>query len=190
MLLVDSILYEISAVTDNTALELDVLFMGTTQTDISYAIIRNIITNSNLAYRMTSLVSKWKLREDEILAWQSGTIDGGFYNDGRYPLTDPTGLSNYVYCPARIAEFAGGGAYNWAQYTPNVLVPEGNLTDEYSAYHWSEKSREYSEQSAAIADASAEIITVSDNIIDDEALFEYNIKDFEVIKELPEEIIK
>jgi hypothetical protein len=32
-------------------------------------------------------------------------------------------------------------AYNWAQYAENSLVPDGNLVDEYSAYHWAQKAQ-------------------------------------------------
>jgi len=31
-------------------------------------------------------------------------------------------------------------ASHWAQYAEDSLVPEGNLVDEYSAYHWSKKA--------------------------------------------------
>ena len=46
-------------------------------------------------------------------------------------------------------------AYNWAQYTEDSLVPEGNLVDEYSAYHYAQKAGDSADAASSSA-ASAE----------------------------------
>lgn len=45
-------------------------------------------------------------------------------------------------------------AYDWAQYPHNQLVPEGNGSDEYSAYHYSVESEQHMD-AAALSESTA-----------------------------------
>lgn len=141
MLFVNDKLYEILTVDSATQITLASNFLDTTATGISYAIIRNVVTNSNLGHRMTKVVDQWKTREDEITAWQGGTKTGGPNSDGKYPLTDPDGVTHLVYSPAAIADFAGGGARDWAVTAEDVEVDPTNYPGEYSSLHYSQKSK-------------------------------------------------
>jgi len=46
-------------------------------------------------------------------------------------------------------------AYHWAQHPVGTLVPEGNMSSEYSAYHWAITAEGYSDASALSALDSA-----------------------------------
>lgn len=50
-------------------------------------------------------------------------------------------------------------AYNWAQYPEDSLVPEGNMVDEYSAYHWAQKAAD----SASGTSAALSVFGVTGN---------------------------
>jgi hypothetical protein len=49
--------------------------------------------------------------------------------------TAATNIAAIIAAPAAATE-----AFNWANYPEDSLVPEGNMTTEYSAYHWSKKA--------------------------------------------------
>jgi len=107
--------YEISAVTDDTHINVKTLagvagYAGSTLSNQNYAIIRNFTStlSSQLAAQLTTLVDNWQTREDQFRAWQAGTANGGPNNDGAYPLTDAVGVTNNVYCPAKLEAVAGG----------------------------------------------------------------------------------
>lgn len=68
------------------------------------------ITNTDIANKISNLVDKWQLREDEFINWLSGTATGGANSDGKYPLTDVLGVTRQIDCPDKITSFAGTGA--------------------------------------------------------------------------------
>lgn len=76
-----------------------------TNTGGSYAIMRNWsnTTNATLAAKLAALLSSWQNREDEMIAWLTGTATGGPSSNGAYPLTDALGATVIVKCPARFA---------------------------------------------------------------------------------------
>ena len=99
-------LYEIDSITSNTELELTLAYSGSNISGETYEAIRNSVTNSELAARISNVILHWRNREAEIETWQGGVVGGGPANDGKYPLTDPDGSVVNVYCPAAIAAFA------------------------------------------------------------------------------------
>ncbi len=158
ILLVDNILYEIEVVVSNTQLTLVSNYLGGSGSGKEYNIIFNTVTNSNLAARITGVVDKWLLREDEITAWQGGEINGGVGNDGMYPLTDPDEVVHMVLCPAAVTALAGGGAQQWATNPEDDLVDAqfgGNEVDDYSALHHAAKSATSAGQSSTSAGQSS-----------------------------------
>jgi hypothetical protein len=68
------------------------------------------ITNVDIANKISNLVDKWQLREDQMINWLSGTATGGTNSDGKYPLTDVLGVTTLVECPAVLANLSGAGA--------------------------------------------------------------------------------
>jgi hypothetical protein len=68
------------------------------------------ITNVDIANKISNLVDKWQLREDQMINWLSGTATGGANSDGKYPLTDVLGVTTLVECPAVLANLSGAGA--------------------------------------------------------------------------------
>lgn len=67
-------------------------------------------TNAQLAAQITALLAKWNAREAEFRDWLAGVPDGGPNNDGRYPLTNASGESFLVDCPAKMADDVDGPA--------------------------------------------------------------------------------
>jgi len=67
-------------------------------------------TNAQLAAQITTLLAKWNAREAEFRDWLAGAPDGGPNNDGRYPLTNASGESFLVDCPAKLADEVDGPA--------------------------------------------------------------------------------
>lgn len=95
--------WEIDSIDSDTTITLADTYTGVTKTNDTYAIVRAGAANGTLISRITEVVTKWRNRENEIVAWQGGTIDGGPNLDGRYPLTNPDGVENLVDCPAKIS---------------------------------------------------------------------------------------
>jgi len=101
--------YQIQTVGDgttagnNTILTVDrAIPAGTAQ---AYSILQNSQinpVNSGIAYKVSAMVQSWQGREDELRAWLAGTAGGGVNSDGMYPMTDATGVTYQVKCPAQM----------------------------------------------------------------------------------------
>lgn len=61
-------------------------------------------TNGQLAQKIVDLISYWSGFNDQYHQWLTGTVNGGPNSDGRYPLTDWTGYTVNVQCPAQLEE--------------------------------------------------------------------------------------
>lgn len=63
--------YEVENITSDTALVLNITYAETTAAGVVYGIVSNLATTTNaaLASRVSSLVSGWQTREDEMIAW-------------------------------------------------------------------------------------------------------------------------
>ena len=104
------------------------------------------LSNAQLAKRISELIDRWNLREDEMLDWLSGTVDGGPSGDGKYPITDgqdethhvlsPEALVDTVDGPAGEAKDARDKAQEWASNPEDQEVESGL----YSALHYLEKT--------------------------------------------------
>lgn len=67
------------------------------------------ISNADLAQQIVDLVTKWNVREDQMVAWLGGTPTGGPGNDGLYPLTNELGVTYMVACPAKMVSVTQKG---------------------------------------------------------------------------------
>lgn len=72
---------------------------------------------------------------------------------------------------ATSAALSATEAYNWAQYAEDTLVPEGNLVDEYSAYHYAKKAEgtealisPYYDDISTVATDIASVVSVATDI--------------------------
>lgn len=64
-------------------------------------------TNTQLAAAIQAVIANVDAREDQLLAWQSGSPTGGPFGDGRYEIVNLLGESSYFKSPARL-EFEVG----------------------------------------------------------------------------------
>ena len=104
------------------------------------------LSNSQLADKISELVDRWNLREDEMIDWLNGTVDGGPNNDGTYPITDGQGTTTYVYAPAALEDTVDGPAgeakdardkaQQWANAEEDLEVESGL----FSALHHAAKA--------------------------------------------------
>lgn len=60
------------------------------------------ITNAQLAAQIQALIQSWQTRENQMIAWLSGSAGGGDYSNGTYPLSDAFGNVKYVESPAQM----------------------------------------------------------------------------------------
>lgn len=67
-------------------------------------------TNAQLTQQINNLLTSWNEREAQFRAWLAGTPTGGPNGDGRYPLSDASGVTQLVDCPAKLADTVGGPA--------------------------------------------------------------------------------
>jgi hypothetical protein len=67
-------------------------------------------TNAQIASQITSLLTQWNAREAEFRDWLAGAATGGPNGDGRFPLTNASGVSALVDSPAKLADTIGGPA--------------------------------------------------------------------------------
>ena len=67
-------------------------------------------TNAQLAAQIATLLQTWNAREAEFRDWMAGVPDGGPNGDGKYPLTDASGRTVLVDCPAKLADTVDGPA--------------------------------------------------------------------------------
>lgn len=113
----DGLLYEILSVDSSTQLQIKPISSAQTgyqgATDISgtakYAIAPLVgsTTTASLAQRVSTLLTQWQDRQDELSDWQGGSATGGTNGDGRYPLTDSLGNTELVMSPAKTLEVVG-----------------------------------------------------------------------------------
>lgn len=67
-------------------------------------------TNAQVVQLFTDVLTRWNEREAEFRDWQAGTSEGGPNADGRYPLTNGSGETFLVACPAKLADTVSGPA--------------------------------------------------------------------------------
>jgi hypothetical protein len=67
-------------------------------------------TNAQLTQQINNLLAAWNQREAQFRDWLAGTPTGGPNGDGRYPLSDASGVTQLVDCPAKLADTVGGPA--------------------------------------------------------------------------------
>src|ERR1041384_2529270 len=96
------------------------------------------ISNSELAAQIQQYWIDLDADRDQFKNWLGGTVTGGENGDGTYPLTDYTGNTVYVRCPARIVydanritlapNLTGPGPHTMGsdQYNKKVLIQAGS----------------------------------------------------------------
>jgi hypothetical protein len=62
-----------------------------------------------LADSVQALVGRRDLTQQQFANWLGGAVNGGPNSDGNYPLTDSTGFTRMVPCPARQVQGLGNG---------------------------------------------------------------------------------
>ena len=67
-------------------------------------------TIAQLTQQVSDLLIAWNEREAQFRDWLGGTATGGPNRDGRYPLTDASGRTKLVDCPAKLADTVAGPA--------------------------------------------------------------------------------
>jgi hypothetical protein len=67
-------------------------------------------TNAQLSQQITELLAAWNQREAQFRAWLAGTPTGGPNGDGKYPLSNASGNTQLVDCPAKLSDTVGGPA--------------------------------------------------------------------------------
>jgi len=67
-------------------------------------------TNAQLSQQINTLLASWNSREAQFRAWLAGTSNGGPNGDGKYPLSDASGSTQLVDCPAKLSDTVGGPA--------------------------------------------------------------------------------
>ncbi len=67
-------------------------------------------TNAQVVQLFTDVLARWNEREAEFRNWQAGTPEGGPNADGLYPLTNGSGETFLVACPAKLASTVSGPA--------------------------------------------------------------------------------
>ena len=78
-----------------------------------YGILQNSQVNpvnSDIAYKVSTMVQSWQGREDELTSWLGGVAGGGVNSDGKYPMTDAIGVTYQVKCPAQMQSDADAAA--------------------------------------------------------------------------------
>ena len=173
------VLYEIRSIQSDTQITLVDAYIGSTQSNASYSIIRNFTytLNADIANSISNLVSRWRVRDSELTDWSSGTADGGPSGNGEFPLTGPYGAVEMVASPSKISYLASGSeaaknhAEEWASKAEDFLVSIGAGADganDYSALHWAKKAEAFSltvaTLEARVSPYYAKIQIVSDNI--------------------------
>lgn len=120
--------------------------------------------------KLNDLLSRWDQRETQLERWFNGKPTGGPQKDGRYPITDSSGDTSLVSCPAAVAdvvqgpaakaEKAASTAASIKQEAEVVFNEVKTLRDEI------ESVKEQTKQSSRIAeDAQAECANNEDNVI-------------------------
>jgi hypothetical protein len=122
--------YEVLSITDDTHLTLNNPYLGTTATGVVYLII-NIqprLASAQLNVKLATLLNSWQVRENEFANWQGGSATGGPGSDGYFPLTNASGVTTLVACPAKLQQIAGTNGHvsvTWAS-TINLNLNTGS----------------------------------------------------------------
>jgi len=66
------------------------------------------ISNTVLAQQINDLLLFFSTREEELVNWMNGEVDGGVASDGKYPLTNLDGTTIDVTCPAQLEDDVTG----------------------------------------------------------------------------------
>ena len=81
------------------------------------------ISNAVIAQEVLDLINERKATNDELQAWIGGTVGGGDFLDGKYPLTDPVTLvERYTTCPAQLEDDVSGLTSSASSYAAAALV--------------------------------------------------------------------
>lgn len=105
-------------------------------------------TNTELTEQLRDLVDKWQGRENELIDWLTGRVDGGPNGDGKYPLTTRNGDTRYVMCPEAVADMVSGPAADSLEY---ALQASSEASD---ASISAKDAREYLEQAKDAQEAA------------------------------------
>ncbi len=118
------------------------------------------ITNTDIAVKISDLVDKWQLREDEMINWLAGTATGGPASNGQYPLTDVLGVVTMVSCPAKFSADIGNTLTGSTASATAAAVSAANAALSATA---ASTSATASSGSAAAASGSATTATTAKN---------------------------
>ncbi len=118
------------------------------------------ITNTDIAVKISDLVDKWQLREDEMINWLAGTATGGPASNGQYPLTDVLGVVTMVSCPAKFSADIGNTLTGSTASATAAAVSAANAALSATA---ASTSATASSGSAASASGSATTATTAKN---------------------------
>jgi hypothetical protein len=101
--------YEVASVVDDTHLALNDAYTGLNVAGGAYAIVQNFTNtpSADLAAQVADLLQRQRNREDQMVAWLSGSATGGPNSDGHYPVTTLAGETMLIPCPALIDRAAG-----------------------------------------------------------------------------------
>ena len=80
------------------------------------------LSNTELANKISALVDRWNIREDEMVDWINGTVGGGPNLDGKYPITDRDGVTVLVACPAQLEADVQGNVDSSLDYLNQTLA--------------------------------------------------------------------
>jgi hypothetical protein len=109
ILFVNGEVYEIMGAVNDLQLNLVKQYTGPTQLEQPYSLIRNMTNASNydLMRAIDEMLGERNTQLNQFTVWSSGTVNGGPEGDGRYPLTNRFGVTQLVYCPAKMAQLSG-----------------------------------------------------------------------------------
>jgi hypothetical protein len=86
---------------------------------------------------MSSLIDNWRIYMGQLKDWLAGSPTGGPNGDGKYPLTDSSGTTYYVACPAAmegtVAGTVGSAEAHAADALAASLVASGARVDALAA---------------------------------------------------------
>lgn len=156
--------YEVQSIDSDLQLTLTENYAGTTDPASVYAIVRLFANSLNavLANKISELMQKWMVREEEEINWFSGTANGGPNSDGYYPITDWNGNTTLVQSAAAILDSitvdtgaAEAAATAAAASAAAALVSENNAATSETNAATSETNAGISETNAATSESNA-----------------------------------
>jgi len=113
------------------------------------------LSNTQLADKISALIDRWNLREDEMIDWINGTVGGGPNGDGRYPITDALGTQVLVTCPAQMEADVEGNVDSSLQYLNDTLAARDEAYAARDAAQLSETNAANSETNASTSETNA-----------------------------------